>query len=479
MQEVLNKIEEILKTDAIIDLCGSTVDNRINLIKYEVNNVKDKDDLFYEKLIELISKYYSKISNKKIVNGIRIGFDNYGNKVERNYIKYDLTDMLLKTRNIICSKELFDYVCELLKKNKDIKLDYEILKKLLTDDLNYCNYHQLVKILYKNKTLMKSEITVEQIYQLLIDTYQISNCLVVPFLISKDDFKKNHEKIDEFLLDCNGEMFAKVISIIKISFDSNYDWLSLLKNAESKVIPEEVIIELINIPESSSDILKILNDSHFEINYNYISNDGIELINLLALTNDRLLIKNLLSKDENLRKTYSNGYSKINLYHLYALTGQYDQALASFENNYSDSNNKLDTIGYIRSLESISNLYRLIVLLCDSFTEYKIDYYEKLNIIFRILDNKNIKYIDINILKFIENENVLKDDDYKTLVKNIINRYKDGYIKFTDFEFDDKDNLNNNTYIIRILPEEEVKNYFKDFEFENNIVYKKRKKENR
>jgi len=170
-------------------------------------------------------------------------FDENEDLIQQEYDELESSDikkLCHVNRNL--AGELFEYVCDILEKNKDIKLDREILTKLLNRnpklfslsvEQNYFyrnfDFERLVAILNKNETLKKSNISIDDIYQILVDTCQIDNEEIFGYLISSEDFQKNHQKIDEFLNECNGKAFADITNIIIKYFDKDYDRISIVK----------------------------------------------------------------------------------------------------------------------------------------------------------------------------------------------------------------------------------------------------------
>lgn len=296
MEIILNKIEEILKSDIMINLDGSIMDDRFKQIHMIVNSFNYKDNIFYTELIRLISRYYSKIYNNKKVIGD------------------ELLDMAINTRNIVTSKELFDYICYILRFNQNIKLDNEILFNLFDNNpKKKIDYHVLAKYLKRNNVLNEIEFTLDNIYELLIKTNQIKEISFI-FLVSSEEFKNNHVKIDNYLLSCDD--FSDIIYIIINYLDNNYDWLTILKNPKSKINIEKVIYDFIK-NSCFKEVHTILNSEYFNIDYNYqIGNTTLK--DFIALSNNSLIITDLLSNSKNSKKNYSidNYFDKNRVYKL-------------------------------------------------------------------------------------------------------------------------------------------------------------------
>lgn len=203
----------------------------------------------------------------------------------------------LHQADIDLSKSLFEYVCDILENNKDIMLDVETLKYLLDRDSKLSdlaieghyeyrtfNYSRLAKIIKENQTLEKSNICIEDIYQVLIQTFQLNNEDVFGNLVTPLEFKRNHEEIDLALLDCYAKVFVEITSIIRKFFDEDFDRLAIVKFRDSGNFGEKVIIELLNSDIDDQDkefINKILSDENIEIDYD-LHYSGTTLKDVLA-----------------------------------------------------------------------------------------------------------------------------------------------------------------------------------------------------
>ena len=270
----LGTIKRILDSDAgliIEDMSQSknkkVIDNRFNLIKQSVERVDNKDDFFNTKLIKLISPYINQLYDKKVEDFPSIVYDGKFKKVEQKYDELNLNDMSnLKKANEELSKKLFEYVCSILEANKDIKVDIKTLKRLLNRNpklLSFCaertylyrdlNYKKLVKIMKENGTLEKSNINIDDIYQILFDTCQLNNQDVFCGLVSPEQFSQNHQKIDEMLSHINAKAFVEITNIIRCKFDKNFDRLSFVKNRSKDNFCVSLIIELLHFYAEDED----------------------------------------------------------------------------------------------------------------------------------------------------------------------------------------------------------------------------------
>ncbi len=118
------------------------------------------------------------------------------------------------------------------------------------------------------------------------------------FLVSSEEFKNNHVKIDNYLLSCDD--FSDIIYIIINYLDNNYDWLTILKNPKSKINIEKVIYDFIK-NFCFKEVHTILNSEYFNIDYNYqIGNTTLK--DFIALSNNSLIITDLLSNSKNSKK---------------------------------------------------------------------------------------------------------------------------------------------------------------------------------
>lgn len=354
--EILQKVKIILDSDAgLINNKQKVVDNRFGLIKQNIGLIENKDDNFYSKLISLISNYIDKLYDSKIDDFPIVVFDENGKRIPQEYDILDSRDMYkLIEANRNLSESLFKYVCEILKSNKDIKLDIDTLRKILNrnpklftlsveQDYLYRNFDfkRLSRIMKSNDTLKKSNLKMDDIYQLLIDTCQLNNDDVFGSLVKPIDFQENHKKIDELLKCCNAKTFVQVTNIIRRNFDKDYDRLAILKQRKEKYFCERVLINMLksHINESDSEFVhQILTDDDISIDYNHDWADYFgqtSLRELLAFSDNRTIIKDLLSKQDNIKNCYWHGDFKIQLYRLYAIIGDYKNALIYFNQNYN------------------------------------------------------------------------------------------------------------------------------------------------
>lgn len=489
MQSILN----ILNSDAgLTDNKEKVIDNRFKLLFQNVNSTKNKDDNFYSKLIGLLSDYINKLYDAKISDFPNTVFDENGKQIPQQYDTLDSRDKYnLMEANHEFSKCLFKYVCEILRANKDIKLDIETLKKLLNRNPKLLNlsverdylyrsldFNELVKILNYNQTLKKSNISIDDIYQLLIDTCQINNSELFTNLVSPSRFKENHKKVDEFLTWCNARVFAEVTNIIVNKFDKDYDALTIAKNRKENHFCERIIINMLNsLNETNCNFIhQLLTEDNFSIDYNYDFGDYFgqtSLKDLLAFSGNRIIINDLLSKEENIESCYWHGESKIQLYRLYAILGNYQNALSNFNENYhyacdftEDFPNGFNKEGYAHGdITYEDSLVAFIKNICNSLATDGLDDSTKNVIINSILNNENVQFINIDeTLPTIQN--TLSSEDFKTLVDSLIDKYNNGNLGFIVFEEND-DSLFAH-YIIRKATEEEIHQSFSSLNIEGS-----------
>ena len=259
----LENIKNILDSDAgmIInktsqEIDKDLIDNRFNLIKNNIELIENKDDHFYSELIKLLGTYVDQLYDKRVIDLPKNILDENGCAITQDNDELDSIDMVYLTgANRILSEDLFEYICNVLESNEYIKLDIETLKTLLnrnpklfslTVEEDYLcrvfNYERLANILNKNQTLEKSNITIDDIYQLLLDTCQINNPDVFGVLVKKEQFNDNHQKIDEILTWCNGKTFVEITNIIRNNFDKDFDRLNIIKRRNKKKFCERLII---------------------------------------------------------------------------------------------------------------------------------------------------------------------------------------------------------------------------------------------
>lgn len=331
----LEKIKRILDSEAGVAIDNQlqpanrkVVDNRFFLVKQNIELFENKDTNFYSKLIELIAIYIDKYYTKEIKNFLNVVFDENGELMSRYCLETNYKDVFLLTMaNWELAGNLFDFVCSILENNKDVKINIETLNKLLNRDPKLfsftaeesylyrpLDYKKLVKIINQNKTLEKSNISIDDIYRLLLDTCQLNNEEVFCGLISPEQFNKNHQKIDEILMCCNAKVFVEITNIIKRNFNEIFDRFSIAKKRNKNRFCEGLIFELIscNINKDDFDLIhKILTDPELNINYNSYfmdyAGEGIALKSKIAFSSNKVIIKDLLSKEQNIQNYYGYG----------------------------------------------------------------------------------------------------------------------------------------------------------------------------
>lgn len=439
------------------------VDNRFELMINYINLIENKDEYFYSELVKLMSIYIDKLYDTKI-NTLGVANKDY-----------------LKIANHDLSEKLFNYVCEILQKNQDIKLDTETLTRLLNrnpkpltltvavDDYLYrvFDFKKLVKIIQKNQLLKKSGISIDEVYQILIDSYQIDNKEIFISLVKPEEFKENNIKLIEFLNQCNVETFAKISAIIISNFDKNFDIITLAKKKTTKNFFEKLIIYMLSSYISDNDYLlihQLLNDEEISLNYDFYHADYFgqsTLKDLLAFSSDRNVIRDLLSKPENIKGCYFNGDWAIQIYRLYAKLGDYEKALDAFENSYNYAYDFSEdyTKGFKENhatadFEYSDSLVDFIIDICDSFEKDKVDYIYQKDIINRILNSKNVIYVNIDKV-FPRIQKVLSNDDFVEILSSLEERHNSGSLGFITV---DNDASFYGRYTIRLANIEEIEN---------------------
>ena len=497
--DYLENFKKILDSDAgfkVEDISQpaekEVVDNRFFLFIMNVQLVKDKNDTFYTDLIKLTSDYINQLYDKNVSDFPSVVLGEDGEVVEQNYGEIDFCDMLCLTHaNKELSEKLFNYVCNILEANKDVKLNIETLKNLLNRNPKLLpfsiekiflyrpfDYKKLVEIINKNDTLKKSNISVDDVYQLLLDTYQLNNNDVFSDLVKASDFNQNHEKIDEVLNCCDSKTFIDLTNIIKNNFNKDFDRFSFVKNRKN--FCESLIFELLHYHTDENDfklIHQILNDSEININYDFYLNDYFgqtDLKSIIALSKNPIIIKDLLSKKENIKNNYWHGEAYIELYNLYAIVGDYDKALEIFNRKYNyaldyfeefddDFNKRGFTYADSDYKDSIAEF---ISNICNSFKYSNVDYLGQRNIISQILFSDKVKYINLDKTLPILKE-IFTDDDFKLLTDSLNSKYKSGNLNFVELN---ESGSFSYKYVVKVSNNNDVEKYFSLL---NNKTYKK------
>ena len=124
--------------------------------------------------------------------------------------------------------------------------------------------------------------------------------------------------------------------------------------------------------------------------------------------------------------------------------------------SYQHENNNLDRSGYAYGGWGYrDSLARFIGSICDSFKEYSIDYSTIINLINRVINSENVKYINLEeTLPPIQE--VLSSDDFNLLVDTLLKKHNSGNLGFIAVN----DHMEMFTrYIISIASEDEIQTH--------------------
>lgn len=509
MEKKFNEIKNVLKSSPflIIDKEGypRTEDNRITCVKRLISNDKKKNTQYYNELLKVLAYYVNEIYDRDILYASSIAYNKNGEAYEQEWEELNSFSI----RKIIPANhqfaiELFNYICDILEENPDVTLDTETLIHLLnrnpklfelTVDQSYLyrlfNFERLASILEKNDTIKKSNISLDNIYDILIKTCQINNEEIFKKLVNSEQFKSNHEKIDEIMKQVNSKIFAEIYNIIVNNFDKEYDGKSILKNRKNDNYIERVIISLLGSKKTNETfnfIHTLLSDDDLTINYDCSAGDYYgpsDLKSLIALSNNRTIIADMLKDEKNIQQYYDHGSNDTYLYQLYAIIGDYDKAVDNFLEHYNqqydfseeyenDFNNKGFTYA---SLTHKDSLVIFLNNLNNSFIIDEIDYEKKRDIIYKTMnnmDNMNIKYIDLDKTLTILNE-LLDTNDFKALLKKIIKKYNNGELYFTEVKFNVGFEDINEYYIIKLISSEKLNNKLDEYNLKGKTLINKKK----
>ena len=209
-------------------------------------------------------------------------------------------------------------------------------------------------------------------------------------------------------------------------------------------------------------IHQILTDSEIEIDYNLYLSDyygETDLKSIIALSGNKTIIKDLLSKEQNLQNYYRRGDYGIQLYILYAVIGDYEKAITNFEERYNfkydldDEDESWDRSGYAYGGWGYEDsLARFINSMCNSFKKDNVDYSIIINLISRVINNKNVKYINLE-KTLTPIQEVTSADDFKLLVNDLLAKHNSGNLGF--LTVNDCDEMLTR-YIISVASEDEV-----------------------
>lgn len=392
-------------------------------------------------------------------------------------------EIRFKRKNRDLAEQLFNYVCNILENNKNIKLDKETLKRLLnsnptslssTIEEKYVartfDFEKLSGIIRKNETIKKSNINIEEIYIILIETCQIYNEEVFVDLVTPEQYKENHKLIDEILPWCNAKVFIEVTNIIRQNYDKDFDRFSIIKRKNENKFCGKLIMELLNghTNEETYDLIhQILSDSEIELDYNmyYCDYTGeSDLKSIIALSENKTIIKDMMNKTTS-KSYYAHGEYGIELFIIYAIISEYEKALKEFEKKYKfesnldDEDRNLDTNGYAYGRWGYEDsLAKFISKMCKSLQEDQKDNETIINLINQIINSENVKYINLEeTLKPIQE--IFSPEDFKLLIDAILEKHKLGKVKFLTISV--HENMYTR-YKISIANEEEIENQLRN-----------------
>lgn len=479
-------IKKVLESNAGFNNENKVIDNRLYLIKKYIQEEKNKDKEFYQKLLFLIGTHINELYIKEI-NETNIVLNKDNTEAPKRNSKLSYNDKYeLKIANKNLSKALFDYVCDLLENNKNIELDYETLKILLNRNpkefslstgkeylYRTLDYPRLAKIIKENGIL--KDFSNYAIYQLLKDSFQINNRDVFKILVDKETYEKDHQFLDYFLSNCNVRTFIEVTNIIRTNYDNEYDRLSIIKKKKNN-FPEVFIMELLNWTADEDDynlIHQILTDKDININYNEYYSDYFgysDLKSIIAIYGNGTIVKDLLKNENNIQNFYYKGDTSVYLYEVYAKAGIYDKAIASLNNIYIEGQNLpeefFDDIykqGFSKTeLGYGDSLVDFFKEICKSLKESDLNSTGKNNIICEILRNKKIKYFNAEKILPILKE-TLDKEEYKKIIEQLKEKHLNGETIFiTSTEL-------SNEVILKIMSYEEFEKLIQNIDDNNKI----------
>lgn len=198
---ILKTIQAVINSEPGLNEDDSIVDNRLSIIKHIVDETEDKNDFFYYLLIKVIGMNLRKIYNRDFRKYIGLVLDENCKLIPQKYgkifTKNDTTN--LREAELDFLKSLFEYICDILENNKDIMLDVTTLINLLDRDPGAIeeyyyrpfNFSRIAKIIKENQTLEKSNVSLEDTYQIMYQTYQYDNEDVFGNLIPPEQLKKS------------------------------------------------------------------------------------------------------------------------------------------------------------------------------------------------------------------------------------------------------------------------------------------------
>lgn len=397
------------------------------------------------------------------------------------------------------AENLFRYIGTILENYPDITLKKETITRLFNTnpelfpfsgdeiyDDRMLDYVSLAAIMNQNKTLEKSGFTTEDILKLLIDTYQVRNEKIWREFLTPEQLQTSHQTIDEFLSHCNAKMFVHISNIITRNFDANYDRYTLIKehSKDNKAFPTAVLKELSHVAETEADyqlMKRLLTDDEIQIDWNlshrdYFSETDTSLKTDLALTRNPKILSILLQDSNRIHTYYSyNEAIYISLFEIYAILGDYEKSIQTFEEKFHDNQNYASYVDNPQKklqkgipiaippyFQDVFTQY--IETLVKSFEDRKINEIKRKEILSRVFNSKTITYINpAEVLE--EIEPTLSKETFQELVTRLREREQNGEIRFVTREEYGLDQ------IIRTIKEDEVERVFSEFQPKKTFTY--------
>ncbi len=432
----------------------SILDNRFEIIMELVDSIDKKDDSFYAELVKVLSSHITDLYDRKVKNFVITLVDENEDIDSKQFNSIDTFDLEKLNREL--AGQIFNYLKDVLRDNKNLVLDVETLKNLLNRnpklfslsvETSYTympfDFKGLANILEANNTLGKSNISMDDIYQILYDTCQLNNVDVFCSLVQPEQFKQNHQRIDEILEKCNAKTFVEITNIIRRKLDKEFDRLSFVKKRKENNFCESVIMESLQWSPDEEDfafVHAILTDADITLDYdlNFVDYFGeTTLRDTIAIRGDKTLTEDLLSKKENIQNYYRHGESYIPIYNLYARIGDYEKVLELFQKSYvysqdytedwDDDFNKLGyTYGDYAYKDSVASL---ISGMCNSLMRDNVEYPLAVSLINRVLSSECVKYINLEET-LTPIQEMFKAEDYNKLVDDLLERHRAGKLGF-------------------------------------------------
>lgn len=499
----MEKIEEQMingpdYTGIITDSRGFPLPSYLDLYRNQHQILMQQDAKKFQDFLQYGYELNNSLEQENISVSLKQKIDNASIQLKRINYYFDRA-------NINLSNALFAYIGKLIQENPDITLSYDTLRVLLDtqpapfydsiENLYYSkrqyNFQSLAEILKQNNTLKKSGLSIEDTYQLLIDTHQIHKPEMWLALLTPEEVQSSsHQVLDDFLNGCDISTFITINDFFAKLFDPSYDpYTKLIKRIQKNPEMATTILERLCRKASTEQdynfIADVLTNKNITIDYNkqfrdYINDTGYTITSSLALTRNPKILS-ILMQDSN-KKYYFYGYNGatfITSYEIDAILGDYENSIQKFRTQYRDMQNYS---AYVDNPEeklkkqepfeippyATDILVQYMDTLTKSFGKRQISKEMQKNILIRIFESDCIGYMNLEEVLEKLQESQTKEN-MEAIITILQRRSQQGQIHFIQKSIHWEQ-------IISVMNNQEIQDVFTKMQPSKTYTYQKRKK---